>query len=152
MGVIGSTYSGFNGCLTGNSAISGTDYGSFYDTSTQLITGINVPNLMELNATAQANGISVQNNNLGKPTRITVTNSGVYNLQFSAQLYRSSGGTRENIVIWFRKNGQDIPYSATDVTLQANAQYLVAAWNFVLSLQAGQYVAVSYTHLRAHET
>ena len=73
-------------------------------------------------------------------SKITVDATGVYNIQFSAQLYRSTGGTSKQAIIWLRKNGVDIPATSTHVTMQANATYLVASWNFFVKLNAGQNV------------
>lgn len=54
----------------------------------------------------------------------------MFNVAFSAQVTRSQGGSSSNITIWIRRNGVDVPDSATDFTLQANSQRYVAAWNF----------------------
>jgi hypothetical protein len=71
--------------------------------------------------------------------------SGVYNIQFSVQLQRLSGGSSKQVVIWLRKNGLDVADSATHVTLQANATYLVAAWNFFEAFNAGEYAEIMWT-------
>jgi hypothetical protein len=61
---------------------------------------------------------------------ITFTNPGVYNIAFSAQLWRTQGGNEDVISIWLRKNGVNVAESRTDVTLQSNSIKSVAAWNF----------------------
>jgi integrin beta 8 len=61
---------------------------------------------------------------------ITFTHTGVYNIAFSAQLLRTQGGGASVTSFWLRKDGVNVPQSNTDVTLQANNQKLVAAWNF----------------------
>lgn len=61
---------------------------------------------------------------------ITFTDPGVYNIAFSAQLWRTQGGDESVISIWLRKNGVNVADTRTDVTLKANSQKLVAAWNF----------------------
>ena len=76
-----------------------------------------------------SNNISVIIDGSGNPTRITPAESGVYNIQFSAQIQRTTGGASATIDIWFRQGGVDIPNSNTSVNIQANAGYLVAAWN-----------------------
>lgn len=55
-------------------------------------------------------------------------------------MYRISGGVSKQAIIWLRKNGVDIPATSTHVTMQSNATYLVASWNFFVKLNAGQNV------------
>ena len=119
-------------------------YGSFYDTTTQSVASGQVK-AMELNTTDISGGISIANNSLGRPTRITVNTTGVYNLQFSAQLNRTTGGSAKQIDIWFAVNDVNISNSNTGVTMQANDGKIVAAWNFFVSLTAGQYVELMWT-------
>ena len=119
-------------------------YGSFYDTTTQTVASGAVK-AMELNTTDISGGITIVNNALGRPTRITVNSTGVYNLEFSAQLNRTTGGNTKQIDIWLRKNEIDIPWSNTGLAVQANANKLVAAWNFYVSLNAGQYVEIMWS-------
>jgi hypothetical protein len=70
-------------------------------------------------------------------SQITFANPGAYDIQFSAQLnHRSGGGTGETIQIWFRKNGVDIPDSATRINIASNT-YQVAAWDFLLNSVVG---------------
>jgi hypothetical protein len=105
---------------------------------------------MELNTTnaLETSGVSIANNSEARPTRITVANSGTYNLQFSAQFERSSGhkGTT-NAEIWLRKMDTNVEMSNTKITLTGNedAAKTVAAWNFLVSLQANQYVELMWS-------
>lgn len=122
-------------------------YGSFYDTTIQMATLINTPYPMKLNTTdlSATNGISIVNDIFGNPTLITVANQGVYNLQFSAQLQRTSGGNTQRVDIWLRKNGVDLPDTNTHVNVQANAGFLVVAWNFFVNLMAGDNVQLMWS-------
>lgn len=129
--------SGVNGRLTNAPA---NAFGSFWDTTTQTSAGnVNVP--MKFNATdlQATNGISIQNDTFGNPTKIVAAVDGVYDLQFSAQISRSSGGTKAQVYIWLSKEGVNVPESATELTLANNADFIVAAWNFFIPLTAGQY-------------
>lgn len=121
-------------------------HGSFYDTTTQTVASGAVK-AMELNNTdaISTNGFSITNNTLGRPTRITAANTGVYNLQFSAQLNRITGGSPKQVDIWIAIDGVPVPNTATGLHIQANAQKLVAAWNFFIKLNAGQYVELMWT-------
>lgn len=76
--------------------------------------------------------------------KFTVASGGTYNLQFSAQLLKTQGGTTENFDIWLSKNGIDVPYSNTNTSTNSNNEYLVAAWNFVISLNAGDYLELRF--------
>jgi hypothetical protein len=134
--VITSSGSGFCGCLK--------VFGSFYDTTTQTVTIGNVK-AIEFNTTDISNGVSVVNNILSRPTRLTVNTTGVYDIQFSAQLNRTSGGSPQDTHIWLRKNEIDVPWSDTGITMQSNNGKIVAAWNFFISLNAGQYAELMWT-------
>ena len=122
---------------------SGLNYGSFYDTITQ-IAAIDTPTPMKLNTTDFVNGFSIENDLLGNPTRIKADRTGKYNLQFSAQLERTLGGNTRQVDIWIRINDIDVPFTNTSVNVQANAGRLVAAWNFFISLNANQYVQIMW--------
>lgn len=119
-------------------------YGSFYDTTTQTVASGAVK-AMELNTTDISGGITIANNVSGRPTRITVNATGVYNLEFSAQLNRLTGGNARQIDIWLRKNEINVPWSNTGITMQANDGKIVASWNFYVSLTAGQYVEIMWS-------
>ena len=121
--------------------------GSFYDNLTQNAAVINTAYAMifrqeDIDSTL---GISVTNGSLGLPTRITVTHTGVYNIAFSAQLERATGGSSQTVDIWLKKNGTNVPSTCTKVNVQANAGYLVAAWNFFIKLNAGDYVELMWS-------
>lgn len=131
--------SGANVQTTVSSLInSGRVYGAWSDSTSQsgnLTAG--VP--MTFNSTDVADGITVVSG-----SRLTVPNTGVYNLQFSAQL-RNVDNAQNLATIWIRVNGVDVPKTATQVTVPARKSasiygYGVAAWNFFLSMTANDYV------------
>ena len=72
-------------------------YGSFYDTTTQVAPAINTATAVTFNNTDLSRGVSLNGGN----TRITVDTDGIYNLQLSVQLDKTTGGTAE-FFIWFR--------------------------------------------------
>lgn len=109
-------------------------YGSFYDTTSQNIASANTPQAVTFNTTNVSNGITV-----GSPTsKIVCANAGLYNFQFSIQL-QSSSASSKNVYLWPRINGTDVANSATIVTISGSGTQLVPAWNFNLTLTAGQY-------------
>lgn len=116
-------------------------YGSFYDYESVTVTpdtATAVP-LRQTDATA-TNGISISNS-----SRITMLTSGKYNIAFSLQLLYNPGNTSTvNVVsIWLRKNGNDVPWSSTDLylvpTSKGSAVRAVAAWNFFVSAAGSDY-------------
>ena len=121
-------------------------YGSFYDTTIQNPAS-NAIVAMKLNTNdVIGHGVSVANDLSGDPTRITVANAGVYNIQFSAQLDRTGGGgSSADVNIWVAIDGTPVDWTNTRLRMQANARYLVAAWNWFLDLSAGQYVEIIWS-------
>ena len=110
--------------------------GSFYDTTTQTAVATNTAYAMRLNSTATSNQVSVDPTHT---SRIICAVAGIYNFQFSAQLNSSTGST-QYIYIWVRVNGADIPNSASKVAVQGSSAQLIAAWNFVQAMNAGDYL------------
>jgi hypothetical protein len=107
--------------------------GTFYDTNTQtILSGASAS--LQLNTPVIQDGVIVASN-----SRITVSRTGIYNLQFSAQLSTPTGGSPD-VHIWLRKNGINIANSNTGVVMQNSNQKQVAAWNFVESLIAGDFL------------
>ena len=114
-------------------------YGSFSDTTLQVAASINTAYAMTFNTTDSSNGVSI-----GSPTsRLVVDNQGVYNVQFSAQLDSLSGGT-VNVYIWLRKNGTNVPNTASAIAIQGTAARTVAAWNFIIQLEPTNYVELMW--------
>jgi hypothetical protein len=112
--------------------------GSWYDTTSQTTTA-NTPTKMFCDTTSFENGITKKYG-----SNFEVSNAGRYNLQFSAQLDQASGAGH-HIFIWFRKNGVDIPYSASEVAIQGTTAESIPSWNFIFELEAGDYVNVMYS-------
>ena len=116
-------------------------YGSFYDTTDQFAAVANTAYAVTFNSTDTTATSGVY---IGSPTsRIYVPKTNVYNIQFSMQLLSNSGGTHQ-VWIWFRRNGTDIPDSTTRVTVEGNNTAVVAAWNYALSMNAGDYVELMW--------
>ncbi len=110
-------------------------YGSFYDIQTQQVLeaqqSIGVPVL--LRQTAAADGFSIVDN-----SKITAQYPGVYDLQFSLQLHNTGGGgSGQNVEVWLVKNEQAVAYTNTKVAVNTNGPYVVAAWDFIVDLAAG---------------
>jgi hypothetical protein len=90
-------------------------YGAFCSTASQTNPTASVSRSMQLETTELSDGVSIVSG-----SRITVAHPGVYNLQFSAQLLRTSGGQAQQTYIWFKINGSNVPDSNTVLTLANN--------------------------------
>jgi len=114
-------------------------HASYYDTTTQTNPVANQVNLFRYNSVVSEFGIT-----RGVPTsKIFVSNTGVYNFQFSAQIDKTVAGV-DQMWIWPRINGVNVPDSATKINIQGNAEAEVAAWNFLLVMQAGDYFELAW--------
>jgi len=119
-------------------------YGSFYSSQDQS-GGVNTPTLMYAENTAGADGITMELGTSNKKSRMTFAHTGIYNIQFSAQLHNlGGGGSGNSFNIWFRLDGVNIANSDTKMTVPSNSPYAVAAWNFIVSVTAGQYVEMVF--------
>ena len=122
-------------------------YGAFQDNTTQTAVSANTAYAVKLNTTDLTNGVSIVNDGSGNPTRVTLANTGIYNIQFSLQLEKTGGSGNFTVDVWVRKNGVDIPNTTGKVVLtgSANASPVVAAWNYVLDLTANDYVQLMWS-------
>jgi hypothetical protein len=114
-------------------------WGSFYSEQTQTNPIINTVNAMTFNGTPQGNGVSIVDS-----SKMRVANAGVYNLQFSAQFEKTDSGT-DSMDIWLAKNGNNVAWSNTRSWLVGNNAKQIAAWNFVITLAAGDYVQIYWS-------
>jgi len=116
--------------LTGGSITAGTFISAF--TSGTGGIGTYVVSVSQLRTSATYTGTMT--------SQIVVANTGIYNLQFSSQMDKSDAGV-DYLHIWLRKNGTDITASSGIISLQGNAPaYMMAAWNYLLSLVAGDII------------
>lgn len=114
-------------------------YGSFTDSTTQTIAA-DIATPMTFDTTEESDGVTI-----GTPTsRIVIANAGTYNIQFSAQLDKSDGGS-DDITIWLDVDGNNVARSATDLTIPNNPGRVVAAWNWVYTFTAGQYFRLMWS-------
>jgi hypothetical protein len=113
--------------------------GMFYDTTTQTAAAINTAYSVTYNTTSITEGVY-----LGSPTsRIYVDEPGRYNVQFSVQIDKTSGGTAL-FYIWVAVNGTDVTDSGSQIQIQGNDAEIFSAANFFLDLKAGDYVELKW--------
>jgi hypothetical protein len=112
------------------------NYGSFLSTTSQTNLDTTNGNAATFDTTTENRNVSVQSN-----SRLTVTTAGTYNIQFSAQMTKTDGGS-DDINIWFKKNGVNVANSASNITLVGNNTPQLATVNFILTLAANDYVEI----------
>ena len=146
------TFTSLYSSLTSSFVSSSTlNYLSAFHTASLTTAVINTPYSTSFSTTDFGSGVAI-----GGPIKnqIQITNAGVYDIQFSAQVDKTTG-TTVNGYIWLAKNGNDLPNTNTQVTLAGGASDAqVAAWNFYVSASAGDYYELRYgadqTNFRIH--
>ena len=87
-------------------------WGSFWDTTTQTITSTTTAYVVGLNSSdPDSDGVAIVDG-----SKITPTTPANYNISVSVQVTNDQVQDHE-AVFWFRKNGIDLPYSASVVTV-----------------------------------
>lgn len=113
--------------------------GSFYDNTTQTALA-NTPTAMLISQTNFLNDVT-----LSGTTGMQVNDAGYYNVQFSAQVYRTTGSSSQHIDIWLRVNGTDVANTNSRLNVNDHSIYHVAAWNWFLLLGASDIVEIMYS-------
>lgn len=119
-------------------------YGSFVDLQTQDNTSPGNPLPVFLRTTQLSDGVRIVDD-----TEITVDDTGVYNIAFSAQMTKTDPGT-DTVFLWLRIDGVDVPNSNTGVLLTGGNAKEVAAWNFVVPLDAGHHATLMWGSVDAN--
>ena len=114
-------------------------HAAYFDTTTQTNPVADAVNLFTYDSLESEFQVS-----RGVPTsRIYIADTGIYNFQFSAQLDKT-GGSASSVFIWPRINGINVPHSATKIVIDGPNAEVVAAWNFVLVMAAGDYFELAW--------
>lgn len=118
-------------------------YGAFQDSTDQTAANTTTAYAVALNTTDYSNGVYVSNT-----SRMNVRNYGIYNIQFSLQ-YKNTTNDGQDVDIWFRKNGTNVDGSNSRFHMPArkstgDPSHLIAAMNFFLELNAGDYIQVMW--------
>ena len=116
-------------------------YGSFYSTQTQAATAINTAKAISYNNADTAYGIY---RDPGDNTKIKVSRPAIYNVQFSIQIDKTSGGTGK-FYIWPAINGTAVANSASLIQIQGNDAEIFSAANFFLPLSNGDYFQLYFS-------
>jgi len=120
------------------------NYGQFSSTETQSGSA-NTAYSATFNTTDFSQGVS-----LVAGSRITVANTGIYNIQFSSQLH-TTANQAVDFSIWFAMTGSNIANSNTDFTIEKinGGGYVVAALNFLTQIASGSYIELKYSKTTA---
>lgn len=116
------------------------NHGAFQDTTTQS-GSITAGTPFTFNTTDVSDGVT-----LVSGSRLTVPIGGVYNFQWSGQ-FQNVENTIQNVLVWLRIDGVDVPGSAGQIDLPARKSAgvfgkLIIGWNYFLTLTANQYVEI----------
>lgn len=107
--------------------------GTFFDTTTQNNGGATTANIVAINSTQVANGMSLANNT------ITIANAGVYYISLSLQLTFTGGASNYNVTIWYTVDDAIVPNSAfTFTTTGAQNDQTLAVVTDTINLTAGK--------------
>jgi hypothetical protein len=113
------------------------NFGSFYDTTNQLFNDDGLPSPIKINTTDFRKHIEIID-----LTKIKVDFAGKYNIQFSAQFEKLTGGTHVT-ELWIAKNGTALSYTNTQLTLTGGSgTKSVAAWNWFVEAEDNDYFEI----------
>lgn len=115
-------------------------WGAFWSTSDQTNAGATSVNYMTVNnSDASNNQVQIGSTS----SQIKVLNAGIYNVQFSAQFDKTDGG-KDDVSVWFLKNGVNIPDSNSIFSLEGNNDKLIAALNLMVNLGVNDYIQIAW--------
>lgn len=113
-------------------------------TEAQNLASPTVATALTLLQTTTSNGVSIDATD---KTKIVFGTAGIYNIQFSVQML-TYDNTIDNVTLWWRKNGIDIPYSAGVATVPAihggKPGTAIISWNLVEPVDAGDYIQLLF--------
>ena len=118
-------------------------YGAFQDSTNQVAASTTVAYPITFNTTDFSNGVTMVSG-----SRMTVADSGIFNIQFSIQL-KNTTSSGQDVDIWFRKNGTNIDNSNSRFHPPArkgagDPSHIIAALNFFINLVPGDYIEIMW--------
>ena len=132
-----------DGSTAGGMSIGGsTAYGQFWSNTSQTVASANTEYRFTFNNSDASDNIQLGTG--AANSRIIINQTGLYNIQFSAQVDKAlGGGTTARSTIWFKKNGTNVLDSGGFVTLDQNLQ-VVQSWNILANVTSGDYYEIAY--------
>jgi len=118
-------------------------YGAFQDSTDQMAANTTTAYAVTFNTTDFSNGVT-----LASGSRLTVTDAGIWNCQFSIQ-FKNTTNDSQDAEIWFRKNGTNIDNSNSRFSMPArkssgDPSHLIAAMNFFASMNSTDYLEIMW--------
>jgi hypothetical protein len=118
-------------------------YGAFQDSTDQVAANTTTAYAVTFDTTDFSNGVTLSN-----LSRLNVSQSGIYNIQFSIQFTNTTNASQD-VDVWFRKNGTNIDKSNSKFGFAPRKSagdpfHTIAAINYYLSLNANDYVEIMW--------
>jgi hypothetical protein len=118
-------------------------YGAFQDSTDQVAANTTTAYAVMFNTTDFNNGVTLSNS-----SRLNVSQSGIYNVQFSIQFTNTTNASQD-VDVWFRKNGTNIDKSNSRFGFAprkgvGDPFHIISAMNFFVSLNANDYVEIMW--------
>lgn len=141
-GKTATTFTGITRGVYGSTNVAHTAGVSVSEAQTLASSAVSQP--LSVLQTTVSNGVAIDT---ADPTKIVHATAGIYNIQFSIQML-TFDNTIDNVTIWFRLNGVDIPYSAGIATVPAihggSPGTAIISWNLVQPMNAGDYIQLIF--------
>ena len=118
-------------------------HGAFQDSTNQTAANTTTAYAVTFNTTDFSNGVTIASS-----SRITVADSGIWNLQFSIQFTNTTNASQD-VDVWFRVNGTNVANSNSRFGFAprkgaGDPYHIVAALNYFVSLNATDYVEIMW--------
>jgi len=118
-------------------------YGAFQDSTDQVAANTTTAYAITFDTTDFSNGVTLSNS-----SRLNVSQSGIYNVQFSIQFTNTTNASQD-VDVWFRKNGTNIDKSNSRFGFAprkgaGDPFHTIAAINYFVSLNASDYVEIMW--------
>ena len=118
-------------------------HGAFQDSTDQTAANTTTAYAVTFNTIDFSNGVTIASN-----SRITVADSGIWNLQFSIQ-FTNTTNSSQDVDVWFRVNGTNVANSNSRFGFAprkgaGDPYHIIAAINYFVSLNATDYVEIMW--------
>jgi hypothetical protein len=118
-------------------------YGAFQDSTDQVAANTTTAYAVTFNTTDFSNGVTMVSG-----SRVTVADSGIWNLQFSIQFTNTTNASQD-VDVWFRVNGTNVANSNSRFGFAprkgvGDPNHTIAAINYFVSLNATDYVEIMW--------
>ena len=118
-------------------------HGAFQDSTDQTAANTTTAYAVTFNTTDFSNGVTIASG-----SRITVADSGIWNLQFSIQFTNTTNASQD-VDVWFRVNGTNVANSNSRFGFAprkgaGDPYHTIAALNYFVSLNATDYVEIMW--------